>query len=111
MQRFRLIAGLLLLAPAALFTWKTIDGLSARRNLRMELAEISHVRYGLLNANRWVDLIVPILDAKIGAIDFTAADRASLRPAVEKMLYRLLDDVKNQMSASPPDRASASFSR
>jgi hypothetical protein len=99
MINFRLAAGVLLLAGAAIFTWLTIDGLSARRNLRTELAEIGHVRYGLLNADRWVEKMAPILDANIDALDLKAANRASLRPTVENALYHLLDDVKEKMSA------------
>jgi len=96
---FRLAAGAILLAVTMFGTRQTIDGLSARRMLRTELAEISHVRYGLLNADRWVEKIAPILDANIDALDLKAANRASLRPTVENALYRLLDDVKERMSA------------
>ena len=101
---FRLIAAFLLLLPAIFFVYRTIDGLSARRMLRLELAEISHVRYGLLNADRWVEIVAPILDAKIDALDLNSLDQASLRPTVEQALYRLLDDIKEKMSASstPP---------
>jgi hypothetical protein len=105
MNVFRLVAGVLLLAAATVFTWLTIDGLSARRKLRTELAEISHVRYGLLNADRWVEKIAPILDANIDALDLNAASRASLRPTVENALYHLLDDVKEKMSAPNPSSA------
>jgi len=105
MQAFRLVAGVLLLAAAAVFTWLTIEGLSARRRLRTELAEISHVRYGLLNADRWMEKIVPILEANIDALDLKAASRASLRPTVENALYHLLDDVKQKMSAKNPPGA------
>ena len=102
MISFRLAAGVLLLPAAIMFTWLTIDGLSARRRLRTELAEISHVRYGLLNADRWMEKIMPILDANIDRLDMKAASRASLRPTVVKALYRLLDDVKEKMSAKNP---------
>jgi Paraquat-inducible protein A len=101
---FRLIASLFLLAAAVVFTRATIDGLERRRELRTQLAEISHVRYGLLNAGEWVARLVPILDAKIDAIDLTAGD-AALHPVVEKALYRLLDDVKEKMSAKPAQPA------
>ncbi len=101
---------MLLLAAASVFTWLTIDGLSARRKLRTELAEISHVRYGLLNADRWTEKIVPILEANIDALDLKAASRASLRPTVENALYRLLDDVKEKMSAkNSPSAAGGAF--
>ena len=98
---FRLIAGALLLATAAVFTWQTIEGLEARREMRTELAEIGHVRYDLLNADRWVQRIVPVLDARIDALDLTAKDQASLRPTVENALYRLLEDLKGSIGANP----------
>jgi hypothetical protein len=106
----RLAAGLLLLAAAGNSVRQTIDILSSRRTLRMELAEINHVRYGLLNADRWVEKIVPILDAQIDALDLTATNRASLRPTVVKALNRLLDQVKDQMAPKPaPGGAPAGF--
>ena len=98
---FRLIAGVLLLAAAAVCTWWTIDGLSKRRVLRTELAEISHARYDLLNVDRWVAKLVPILDERVDALDLKAASQG-LRPTVEKALYRLLDQVKEKMSAPNP---------
>jgi len=96
---WKIAAGVILLAAAIVFTWLTIDGLSSRRRLRTELAEIGHVRYGLLNVNRWVEKIAPILDARIDALDLKAPNQASLRPTVENALYRLLADVKQKMSA------------
>jgi len=107
-HHIRLIAGILLLGAAVVFTWRTIDGLSSRRQLRIELAEISHARYDLLNVNVWVARIVPILNARIDALDLKASNQASLRPTVEKALYRLLDDVKAKMSVKDPKAPPAS---
>src|ERR1700733_11405348 len=98
---FRFAIALLLLAPAALFAWRTVEGLASRRVLRTDLAEIGHVRFGVLNADRWVEKILPILNGKIDALDPTAESSASLRPTVEKALYRLLDQVKEQMAPKP----------
>src|SRR4051794_30709759 len=89
----RLLVSVLLLVAAIVFTWRTIDGLAARRMLRTQLAEISHVRYGLLNADRWVEKLVPILDAQIETLNITAPNRASLRPMVRNALSRLLDQI------------------
>jgi hypothetical protein len=102
MIAFRFVAGVLLLLAAIVFTWRTVDGLAARRVLRTELAEISHARYGILDADRWIEKILPVLYARIDALDLTPADRANLRPTVERALYRLLDDVKEKMSAPNP---------
>lgn len=102
MRVLRLVAGVLLLGAAAVFTWLTVEGLAARRILRTELAEISHARYDVLNADRWIERLLPVLYANIDALDITPANRASLRPTVERALYRLLDAVKEKMSAPNP---------
>ena len=52
----RLAVAVILLIPTIWFTWLTANGLVARRQLRTDLAELSHVRYGLLNAERWRDI-------------------------------------------------------
>ena len=98
---FRLAVSVLLLGAGVPLTWSTVQKLETRRELRTELAEISHARYGLLNANRWVEIITPILDRQIDALDLQPSKGASLRPMVQAALYRLLDDVKTQMTAKP----------
>jgi hypothetical protein len=105
MPTVRLIAGVVLLTVAAFLTWSTIGKLDARRSLRTDLAELGHVRYGLLNADVWIAQLTPILDARIDALDLTAENQASLRPMVQKALYRLLDEVKEKMSAPAPKGA------
>jgi hypothetical protein len=97
-MRVKIIAGTLLLALAAVCTWQTIERLAARRVLRTELAEISHARYDLLDLDHWVAILLPILDAKVDAIDLKGPSQ-SLKPTIEKALYTLLDDVKAKMSA------------
>src|SRR6185437_12504790 len=98
----RILVALLLLASTIFFTWRTWDDLATRRDLRTELAEIGHVRYGLFNAKRWVDQILPILNKQVDAIDLTGGGNgASLRPMAERALYSLLDQVKEQLAPKP----------
>lgn len=104
----RLAAGAILLIPVLWFTWLTVDGLGARRQLRTDLAELTHVRYGLLSADRWRDIIAPILNAQIDKIDLKGQSK-SLRPMVQRSLYALLDNIKKQMSAPLPKGAKASM--
>ena len=68
----------------------------------MDLAELSHVRYGVLNADRWVENIVPVLNAQIDTLDLAATNGPSLRPTVVQALNRLLDQVTAQMTPAPP---------
>jgi hypothetical protein len=105
----RFAAAAILLFPVIWFTWLTVDGLAARRQLRTDLAELTHVRYGLLSAERWRDIIGPILNAQVDKLDLKGQTK-NLRPMVQRALYALLDDIKKQMSAPPakgPAKASA----
>jgi hypothetical protein len=95
---FRLAVGVILLFPAIWFSWKTVDGLAARRVIRTDLAEVSNVRYGILSADRWRDIIGPMLNAQVDKLDLKGQSK-SLRPMVERSLYALLDNIKAQMTS------------
>src|SRR6185437_3221926 len=98
MDRIRIALGVLLLAIAGFSVWQTIDILGARRDLRTDLAELNHVRYGVLNADRWVAQMVPILEAQIDALDLTATTGPSLKPTIVNALNRLLDRLQTQLA-------------
>jgi Paraquat-inducible protein A len=97
----RLAVGVMLLLPAMWFSWKTVDGLAARRLLRTDLAEITHARYGILSADQWRGIIGPMLDAQVDKLDLKGQSK-SLRPMVERSLYSLLDNIKTQMTTPNP---------
>lgn len=103
-DHLRLAAGILLLLPAIWFSWKTVDGLAARRLIRTDLAELQHARYGILSADQWRDIIGPMLNAQVDKLDLKGQTR-NLRPMVERSLYALLDNIKTQMTAPPPKPA------
>jgi len=98
---FRFAAGAILLLPTIWFTWLTVDGLNARRQLREDLAELAHVRYGLLSADHWREIILPILNAQIDGLDLKAQSK-SLRPSVERALHALLEKIKTEIAFPNP---------
>ena len=100
----RLAVGIVLLLPAIWFSWRTYDGLAKRRDLRTDLAELEHVRYGLLSADQWRSIIGPILNAQVDKLDLKGQTR-NLRPMVEHSLNSLLDNIRQQMSAPKPANA------
>ena len=101
LYNLRLVASVILLLPAIWFSWKTVDGLAARRLLRTDLAEITHARYGILSADQWRIFIGPMLNAQVDKIDLKGQSK-SLRPMVERSLNALLDNIKTQMTAPNP---------
>jgi len=91
----------ILLLPAFWFSWKTVDGLAARRLLRTDLAEITHARYGILSADQWRGIIGPMLNAQVDKLDLKGQSK-NLRPMVEQSLYTLLENIKTQMTSPNP---------
>lgn len=101
-----LAVSILLLLPAIWFSWQTMDGLEKRRDLRTDLAELEHARYGLLSADQWRSIIGPILNAQVDNIDLRSQTK-NLRPMVEHSLNELLDNIKQQMTAPKPANSKA----
>lgn len=88
----RLIAAAILLLPAIWGSWKTVDGLAARRDIRTDLAEITNARYGILSADQWRNIIGPMLNAQIDKLDLKGESK-NLRPQVQRALNALLDKI------------------
>ena len=101
---FRLAAAAILLLPAIWFSWKTVDGLAARRLIRTDLAEIENARYGILSADQWRTIIGPMLNAQIDQLDFKGQGK-NLRPQVQRALNALLD----KMDADKPSGIQGMF--
>ena len=95
---FRLAVAVILLLPAIWFSWKTVDGLAARRLIRTDLAEITNARYGILSADQWRAIIGPMLNAQVDKLDLKGQSK-SLRPMVERSLNALLDNIDAQDNA------------
>ena len=86
----RLSVCLALLSATAFLTYRLDITMHANRQRRIDLAEIRHIRYGLLNANVWADRLAPIFSKKIAEFDLTQADKDALRPSIEKMVNRMI---------------------
>jgi hypothetical protein len=78
-----------LLVTASILTYRVDTEMHANRQLRIDLAEIRHIRYDLLNANAWAGRIQPIFSKRIAALDLTS-NKDALRPSIEKTVDRLL---------------------
>lgn len=80
----------------------------AKRNQirKIDLSEINHIRYGLLNADEWSEKVAVIMTEKINEFELTPENREQLQTSVENILYRLIDEVEVLME----ERTSGSFS-
>ena len=79
----------------------------ARQNqmLKIDLAEINHIRYGLLNVSEWSDRIAVVTTSKINEFEITPENREQFQKSLENVLYSLIDDVEDIME----ERTSGAF--
>jgi hypothetical protein len=86
----RLSVCVVLLSATTFLTYRLDRTMHANRQRRIDLAEIRHIRYGLLNANVWADQLALIFSKKIAEFDLTSADKDALRPSIERMVHRMI---------------------
>jgi hypothetical protein len=99
-QRARLAAalslGTLLLAAVILSAQMILD-LRRIQALETDLAELHDVRYGLLNAEVWVDRLADVLAHRIDTFQLTDQNRPALKRNIEIALDRILVEVEQYL--------------
>ncbi len=76
------------------------------QELKTDLAEINHIRYGLLNVDEWSDQLSTILSIKILEFKLTPESRIKVMQNLEQILYRMIDEVEGMII----ERTSGQFS-
>ena len=74
-----------------------IGGLRQTQQLRIDLAELEDVRYGLLNADLWVAQVSDILADRIDGFELNQGNRPQIKRKVELVLDRLLVEVEHYL--------------
>ena len=64
---------------------------------RTDLAELHDIKYGLLDADVWVEQIAGILGRKIDALDLTDGTRPEVRDNIALVLDRLIVEVDEHL--------------
>jgi hypothetical protein len=82
---------------AAVLTGHLIRVVDQVKAQRTDLAELRDIRYGLLDADAWVERVAAILGHKIDAFDLTDANRPEIRDNVALVLDRLIVEVDDHL--------------
>jgi len=94
MRYLIIIISLGLLVAASVITTQMIILAKENQELKIDLAEINHARYGLLNADEWREQVSLILSKKIIEMDLSPENRIELEQSMETIMYELLDDLE-----------------
>lgn len=97
MQNLRyiiIVISLGLLVAASVLTTQMMILAKENQELKIDLAEINHAQYGLLNADEWREQVSLILSKKIIEMDLSPENRVELEQSLETIMYGLLDDLE-----------------
>lgn len=86
-----------ILAAMAYLAHQLIQLLDEQQAMSIDVAEMDDVRYGLLNANVWVEHVTYILEKKIREFDLGEENREAIKSSLSRMLDTLITEVDNYM--------------
>lgn len=90
---WRLLLATLLFLIAAHQTQNLIQLLHINQSYKADMAELNHIRYGLLNADQWVQKTTTILEKKIDEYELNEQNKAELRRTVERLIDQMIVQV------------------
>lgn len=91
------IVSCVLLIAALVLAFQLGRDLRQQQRLQSDLAELQDVRYGLLNAELWVDQIADILAYKIDTFEVTEQNRPLIKRNIEQVLDRLMMEIERYL--------------
>lgn len=81
----------------AVLSWQLIQDLRLRQQFVQDHAEIRHVKYGMLNADKWVEQIGSIIEDKVRELELRGEQRESIKRALERILDTLLTEADRHL--------------
>ena len=82
---------------AMVLTMQLISHARQLQVLKTELAEVNHIRYGLLNTDEWAYQLATILSMKIVEFKLTPESRETVIENLEGVLSLMIDEVEDMM--------------
>ncbi len=83
-----------LLIAAVVLTIQLISLARENQEAKIDLAEMNHIKYGLLNADEWREQVTLIISKKIIEFDLTPENRGELQKSLEIIIHGLLNDLE-----------------
>ncbi len=76
--------------------------MKAQQRLEVDLAELNHARYGLLNPSDWSTQIGDLVERRLSGKSWSATDIAEAREAVGGLLYQVINEARKTVEAEMP---------
>jgi len=102
----KIVISTIALIAAMVLTSQYISLARQNQALKTDLAEINHIRYGLLNVEEWTNQMATILSIKILEFKLTPESREKVLENLENMLLQVIEDVESMMASGGSGRFS-----
>lgn len=86
-----------LLVLMSVLSWILIGELRQHQMLVQDRAELRHVRYGMLNADKWVKQASEIVDQRVREIQLRGEQREAMKRALERILDTLITEADRHL--------------
>jgi len=93
----KIVISSIALIAALVLTMQLISHARQLQVLKTDLAEVNHIRYGLLNADEWAYQMATILSIKIVEFKLTPESREKVLQNLESILNMMIDEVEVMM--------------
>jgi hypothetical protein len=92
--RMRLTIAVLLLILSAISAYNLVYSINVQRQYRNDLSEINNIKYGLLNAEIWANVIYNIVSTKIDEFEVNAENRVEIEAAIAKIIDQIIVKIE-----------------
>lgn len=100
MQKIKMILSIVIILASVVLCHQIIKNSTINQVNKVEAAELSHIRYGLLSIDTWKEQLAVIVLKEIEKLDFSKEYEKELKITVEKQLYVLIDKVNERVQKS-----------
>lgn len=87
----------LLLTVIAVVAFQLIDTMHHHQRMRLDLAELNRAKYGMLNADAWIEQVTAIIEKKINEFEITPKNRAEIKRTLQRVLDTLITEADRYM--------------
>ena len=100
MNKLKTGFAILLVFVMAFLCQQIIVSATTNQNNKVELAELNHIRYGLLSIDTWKIQISEIVVDEIDKLEFTKSHENDLKVTIQKQLNVLIDKINVRITNS-----------
>lgn len=97
MRTLQVILSSIMLFAVIGSSYQTIQLAKEHQALKIDLSDMNHIRYGLLNVDEWAGQVADIIAVKIEEFEITPENRENLQKTLEEVMYALVNEFEEFM--------------